>query len=73
MIITNINLKRIDPSEGMRLTNGADIAEGSVYLGVGDSADNWYEITEEEAEKILAERQASEEIGFPEEIAQGGI
>jgi hypothetical protein len=58
MIITDINLKRIDPSEGMRLTNGTDIAEGSVYLGVGDSADNWYEITAEEAEKIMAEREA---------------
>lgn len=73
MKITDINLKRIDPSEGMRLTNGTDIAEGSVYLGVGDSAANWYEITEEEAEKILAERQASEELGFPEEIGEGGI
>lgn len=58
MKITDINLKRLDPSEGMRLTNGTDIAEGSVYLGVGDSADNWYEITEEEAEKIIAEREA---------------
>jgi hypothetical protein len=58
MIVTNINLKKLEPSEGMRLTNGTDIAEGSVYLGVGDSADNWYEITEEEAEKIIAEREA---------------
>ncbi len=57
MIVTDINLKRLDPSEGMRLTNGTDIAEGSVYLGVGDSADNWYEITAEEAEKIKRERE----------------
>lgn len=62
MIITDINLKRIDPSEGMRLTNGTDIAEGSVYLGVGDSAANWYEITAEEAEKIIAEREAANEV-----------
>lgn len=58
MKITDINLKKLDPSEGMRLTNGTDIAEGSVYLGVGDSADNWYEITEEEYNKIMAEREA---------------
>ena len=58
MIVTDINLKRLDPSEGMKLTNGTDIAEGSVYLGVGDSADNWYEITEEEYNKIMAEREA---------------
>ena len=61
MIVTDINLKRLDPSEGMRLTNGTDIAEGSVYLGVGDSADNWCEITEEEYNKIMAEREKSEE------------
>ena len=57
MIVTDINLKKLDPSEGMKLTNGTDIADGSVYLGVGDSADNWYEITEEEAEKIRAEKE----------------
>ena len=62
MIVTDINLKRLDPSEGMRLTNGTDIAEGSVYLGVGDSADNWYEITEEEYNKIMAEREAEVEL-----------
>lgn len=58
MKITDINLKKLEPSEGMRLTNGTDIAEGSVYLGVGDSADGWYEITEEEYNKIMAERDA---------------
>lgn len=64
MIVTNINLKKLEPSEGMRLTNGTQIAEDPVYLGVGDSAANWYEITEEEAEKIMAEREkkAEEEI-----------
>jgi hypothetical protein len=58
MIVTNINLKKLEPSEGMRLTNGTDIAEREVYLGEGDSAANWYEITAEEAEKIMAEREA---------------
>lgn len=33
-----------------------------MYLGVGDNADNWYEITEEEAEKIIAEREAETDI-----------
>lgn len=62
MIVTDINLKRLDPSEGMRLTNGMKIAEDPVYLGVGDSAENWYEIPEEEAEKILAERETEVEM-----------
>lgn len=58
MKITDINVRKIEPSEGMKLTNGTDIAEGAVYLGVGDSPDNWYEITEEEYSRIRAERDA---------------
>ena len=58
MIITDINVRKLEPSEGMRLTNGTDIAEGEVYLGKSDSPDNWYEITEEEYQKIMTERAA---------------
>ena len=57
MIITDINVRKLSPSEGMKLTNGEVLADGEVYLGVGDSADNWYEITIKEAEKIIAERE----------------
>ena len=62
MIIKDITLKELKPSKNMRLTNGTDIAEGSVFLGVGDSVDNWYEITEEEAQKIQAERDSANEL-----------
>lgn len=41
-------------SEGMVLTNGETYGT-EVYLGTGDSADNWSEITEEEYERIQAE------------------
>ena len=58
MIITDINLRELKPSEGMHLTNGIDIAEGAAYLGKGDSADNWYEITEEEYQQKMAEKEA---------------
>ena len=41
-------------SEGYILTNG--VAYGSsVALGMGDSPDNWHEITVEEYEKIMIE------------------
>ena len=60
MIITDISLKKIEPSKGMRLTNSIDIAENEIYLANGDSPENWYEITVEEAEKIQAERSASD-------------
>lgn len=46
-------------SKGMILTNGE--AYGTeVYLGTGDSVDNWHEITEEEYEKIQAELENTE-------------
>jgi hypothetical protein len=50
-------------AEGMVLTNGKDYSEpgGTVYLGVNDSPDNWYEITAEEAER-LQQIEMSEEI-----------
>lgn len=57
--ITTIVLK---PEEGMRLTNGIDIAEKDVWLGVGDSLENWYEITEAEYERIEEERKKENEL-----------
>ena len=38
-------------SEGMLLTNG-DTFGKEVYLGTGDSPENWHEITEEEYAEI---------------------
>lgn len=43
-------------SDGMVLTNGEAFGK-EVFLGTGDSADNWHEITEAEAQ----ERMNSEE------------
>lgn len=60
MIVTDINLKKLEPSQGMKLTNGIDVAENEVYLGDGDNADNWYEITNEEYEKILEQEIGGE-------------
>ncbi len=48
MIIENNVLKA---DNGMMLTNGNTFGH-TVYLGVGDSVDNWHEITEEEAERL---------------------
>ena len=43
------------PSEGMVLTNG-EIYSSEVYLGKNDSPDNWWEITREEYEGIMAKQ-----------------
>lgn len=48
MIIENNVLKA---DEGMTLTNGETFGK-VVYLGTNDSVDNWYEITDKEAEKL---------------------
>lgn len=49
--------RKLTASEDMMLTNG-DIYGSIVYLGVNDSAENWYEITQEEYFDILAQREA---------------
>ena len=65
MIITDITLKKLEPSPNMKLTNGIDVAENEVYLGDGDNADNWYEITIEEYENILREKEyENEEMNY---------
>ena len=39
------------PAEGKWLTNGSTYSQ-EVWLGVNDSADNWHEIDEAEAEEL---------------------
>ena len=52
MNIETIELKKITASENMILTNGEAYGK-EVYLGVNDKPENWYEITDEEYNKIL--------------------
>lgn len=47
-------------AEDMVLTNGQTYGR-IVYLGAGDSADNWYEITEAEYEAKISEETNSED------------
>ena len=56
-------------SEGMILTNG-EIYGREVYIGTGDSPDNWHEIPDAEYEVILAEEQAKleAELGVVPEV-----
>lgn len=61
--ITENGITVLSPSDGMRLTNGEIVAEGDVYLGGNASPAAWREVTEAEAEAIIAEaeRKAEEE------------
>ena len=57
MIETKIELRKLTAADGMTLTNGEAYGK-EIYLGKNDSPDNWHEITDEEYEKIMAEREA---------------
>lgn len=61
VITENITITKLKASEGMTLTNG-DVFGKEIYLGKGDSADNWYEISDEEAERIRTERDKDNEL-----------
>ena len=45
-------------SDGMMLTNGEVIGK-EVFLGTSDSADNWHEITEAEAQEKMNSEEES--------------
>lgn len=63
MQLTTIELRKLTASEGMVLTNGQSFSSvgGDVYLGCNSSPDEWWEITEEEYKKIIAEQEANME------------
>ena len=63
MQLTTIELRKLTASEGMVLTNGQSFSSvgGDVYLGCNSSPDEWWEITEEEYNKLVAEQEANME------------
>ena len=60
MELITFEMRELKAAEGMVLTNGEAYSSvgGSVYLGVNDKPENWYEITENE----YLERIKEEEI-----------
>lgn len=59
---TTIEITKITPSEGMVLTNGETFSLDFVHVGKNDSVENWHEITIEEYERIMAEKNAEQEM-----------
>lgn len=47
---STIEFVKLTASDGMTLTNGTSFTE-EVLIGVYDSTDNWWEITDEEAQR----------------------
>lgn len=54
MIKEIIEIEKLTAAEGMTLTNGEAFGK-EVYLGKNDSAENWHEITDAEAEELQKE------------------
>lgn len=52
---------KLTASEGMIYTNGEAYGK-TVYLGVNDKPENWYEITEEEYQAKMAELEREAQI-----------
>lgn len=52
-----VQLRILKADENMVLTNGETFSSvgGEVYLGINDSPDNWWEITQEEFEQMQKE------------------
>ena len=50
---------KLTASDGMWLTNGGACGK-IVYLGVNDAPENWYEITEEEYQRVQLEAENDE-------------
>ena len=67
--ITENGITVLSPAEGMRLTDGETVAEGEVYLGVNASSDAWREVTEAEAEEMIAEAERRAESDAAEDGA----
>lgn len=53
MVKETIKYTKLTAEDGMILTNGESYAK-EVYLGSGDSAENWHEITVAEYEELTA-------------------
>ncbi|MDE5688664.1 MAG: hypothetical protein K2I18_08595 [Paramuribaculum sp.] len=67
------------PAEGYLLTEAADVAlaartfAAEVFLGAGDAAENWREVSIEEAENLQARRQAQLQTNLRERLLAAGV
>lgn len=55
--ITKNGITVLSPADGMRLTDGETVAEGDVFLAANAAPAVWWEVTEAEAEAIIAEAE----------------
>ena len=64
MTTSTVNLIRLDPSEGMHLRNihTGEVYESYIYLAKSLSIDDFEEITQQEYERIIEERNSEDNV-----------
>jgi hypothetical protein len=69
MVKKDYDSRKLTASQGHMLTQNADVEEWQrvlapyVILGAGDNAANWKEITQEEADAVLARQKEAARYG----------
>lgn len=59
---SNYTVQVIEPSTGYTLTNSEhSVFSKKIFLGINDSPENYFEITDEEAERIMTEKEKQNE------------
>lgn len=68
--VINVAVSTITADKDLILTNGTSFSSvgGTVWLSSNDKAENWREITQEEYEKILKEKEESLKVNTNEKI-----
>lgn len=61
MNIPTIELKKLIASDGMTFTNGEAFGK-TVYLANGAYSEDWWEVTDEEAERLQREAEEADYI-----------
>jgi hypothetical protein len=65
-------MEKLIANEGMVLTNGEAFGR-VVFLGTGDSADNWHEITEAEYEALMEKDNTATEEDYQDALREMGV
>ena len=65
-------MEKLIANNGMILTNGEAFGR-VVFLGTGDSADNWYEITEAEYEALMEKDNTATEEDYQAALREMGV
>ena len=68
----NINGNKLTAAEGMTLTNGEAFGK-TIWLASGDRPENWWEVTDEEAETMRTDLEEAQEADYLAALDKLGV